>query len=184
MLLPPTALAGVNGSTFAGPASASGTAAAIPNPLAGVLMASSNWDWDYDPNAYDDDYGGRDRLNEFSAQRLGIQRNPRHHVFPQEERTFFQERGFHDIDDFTLELDQATHEAIHGGAAEPGSATFQLGRAWEGNWNRQIMIRINNAEAAIGRPLTRAEIIGLGEDMVRGYELVPPGAKVPFVPYR
>jgi hypothetical protein len=48
----------------------------------------------------------------------GAARAPRHHVLPKEHREFFEDRGFKgdlDIDNFTVELETAHHQAQHGG---------------------------------------------------------------------
>ena len=47
----------------------------------------------------------------------GVSRPPRHHVLPQEHRAWFEQRGFvgaHDIDNYTVELEEAAHQAVHG----------------------------------------------------------------------
>jgi hypothetical protein len=106
----------------------------------------------------------------------GAARLPRHHVFPQEHRRFFQKRGFTDdrsIDNFTLELERGVHEALHGGG------NFRLGRKWSGEWNRQIMKQIKAIERQEGRRLVFEEIMSIGEDMMSRYNLGGP-----FVPYR
>ncbi|MCL4207998.1 MAG: DUF2380 domain-containing protein, partial [Pirellulaceae bacterium] len=85
---------------------------------------------------------------------IGIHRSPRHHIFPQEHRSFFAERGFHNIDDYTLALDRATHDAIH---------------KWMGSgpWNDVIKSRILAEESRLGRLLTRREILDIGAKMRR-----------------
>ena len=62
----------------------------------------------------------------------------------------FEKHGI-DIDEFAVDLEQATHEAIHGGG------DWRLGRAaWEGEWNQQILLRLKQAtRAARGRLGTR-----------------------------
>jgi hypothetical protein len=85
---------------------------------------------------------------------IGIARPPRHHLFAQELRAFFAERGFHDIDNYTIALDRATHEAIH---------------KWMGSgpWNEVLRTRILTEEAVLGRLLTRREILDIGAKMRR-----------------
>jgi hypothetical protein len=87
-----------------------------------------------------------------------------HHVFPQEHRTFFEERGFvgdRDIDRFCVEIDQATHEAIHGGG------DWRLGReAWEDEWNRKIVREVLARERRIGRTLNFDEVLEVGLDLL------------------
>jgi hypothetical protein len=85
---------------------------------------------------------------------IGIHRPPRHHIFPQEHRAFFAERGFTDIDNYTIPLDRATHDAIH---------------KWMGSgpWNDVIVERVLAREAELGRMLTRREIMQIGAQMRR-----------------
>jgi hypothetical protein len=85
---------------------------------------------------------------------IGIKRPPRHHIFPQEMREFFGQRGFKDIDNFTIRLDDATHQAIH---------------KWMGSgpWNDIMKSRILDKEAELARMLSRREILGIGAAMRR-----------------
>jgi hypothetical protein len=106
----------------------------------------------------------------------GMARQPRHHVMPQEEREWFEERGMTgdlDIDQFTIDVDQAAHQAIHGGG------NWRLGRRWPGEWNTRIMTELRNAEAVMGRVLRPNEILDVVARQMRLY-------KIPFdfVPYR
>jgi len=79
-----------------------------------------------------------------SSNRLGITRPPRHHVLPQAEIEFFQERGFpgRAIDDFTIEMPTPLHEEVHG-------VNQSLARRhWpEREWNTEVMSRLREAEA-------------------------------------
>ncbi len=112
-----------------------------------------------------------DAINPTTPYRGGFARPPKHHVFPQAERTFFEERGV-DIDDFARTLDEATHQAIHGGGNP------NLGRMWNGEWNNQIMKRILDRERDLGRTLTPQEIGNVGSQMMKDY-----GIEGNFVPY-
>jgi RHS repeat-associated protein len=115
-------------------------------------------------------------VNETGARGAGVTRKPRHHVFPQEFRDWFRARGFigkRDIDNFTLELDQSTHEAIHGGG------NFRLGKEWEGEWNRQLMARLVQREKLLRRNLTFDEVFETGQEMMKDY-----GLEGPFIPFR
>ncbi|HEY0096801.1 MAG TPA: DUF2380 domain-containing protein, partial [Archangium sp.] len=74
----------------------------------------------------------------------GMARAPRHHVMPKEFREWFEKRGFTgemDINKFCVKLEQAHHQAIHGGG------DWKLGRTWPGEWNRMIMEALYEAEA-------------------------------------
>ncbi|NPD26205.1 DUF2380 domain-containing protein [Corallococcus exiguus] len=93
----------------------------------------------------------------------GMSDAPKHHVLPQEHREWFEQRGFRgdmDIDQFCVRLEQAHHEAIHGGG------NWKLGRTWPGEWNRLIMEVLRDAEAEAGRRLTRNTVLRIvGENM-------------------
>ncbi|MFE8597924.1 DUF2380 domain-containing protein [Archangium violaceum] len=95
---------------------------------------------------------------------------------PKEFREWFEKRGFTgemDIDEFCVRLERAHHEAIHGGG------DWKLGRTWPGEWNRMIMESLYEAEAEVGRMLTRNEVLEfVGERMARYY--IP----MNFVPWR
>jgi RHS repeat-associated protein len=107
-------------------------------------------------------------MQEVGAQEAGVVANDQHHIFPQEWRKFFEERGFtgsRNIDRYTLELEKPTHQAIHGGG------DWRLGRTWEGEWNNQIMSRITKAEAAFERPLEFGEVMKIGGQMTKDYGL-------------
>ncbi len=111
-------------------------------------------------------------MREVKTTRAGLAAQPRHHVFPQEFRAWFEKRGFKDIDDFTLELDEATHKALHGGG------DWRLGRTWEGEWNRKLMSMLRDEEKLLGRELNKGEILAIGKKLIAEYKL-----SGPFVPY-
>ncbi|MFP2897701.1 DUF2380 domain-containing protein [Corallococcus sp. 4LFB] len=98
----------------------------------------------------------------------GMSDAPKHHVLPQEHREWFERRGFKgdmDIDNFCVRLEQADHEAIHGGG------NWKLGRTWPGEWNRMIMKALGDAEIATGRTLARNEILTLVAKSMRDYRI-------------
>lgn len=68
--------------------------------------------------------------------------------------TFFAERGFYNIDDFTMPLDEAIHQAIH------------KWMGW-GRWNDVILSRIVDLESSLGRLATPREIMRFGAQMRR-----------------
>jgi hypothetical protein len=106
----------------------------------------------------------------------GAARPPRHHVLPKEHRKFFEERGFKgdlDIDNFTVELETAEHQAQHGGG------NWVEGRKWDGEWNQMVMERLREAEKPLGRRLTVAEIMEQIERLMK-LRNIP----IRFVPYR
>jgi hypothetical protein len=108
----------------------------------------------------------------------GAARAPRHHVLPQEQRKFFEERGFKsdlDIDNFTVELETAHHQAQHGGG------NWKLARQkWEGGeWNQLVKVTLERREKQLGRRMTVTEIIQRVELLMKDR-----GIPVRFVPYR
>jgi predicted lipoprotein DUF2380 len=106
----------------------------------------------------------------------GMSEPPQHHVLPQEFREWFEQRGFTgemDIDQFCVEMEQAHHEAIHGGG------DWKLGRIWPGEWNRMIMKALQRAETEAGRMLTRNEILNLVAEAMEEYNL-----PMNFTPWR
>ncbi|RKG71097.1 DUF2380 domain-containing protein [Corallococcus sp. CA054B] len=98
----------------------------------------------------------------------GMSDAPKHHVLPQEHREWFVQRGFTgdmDIDQFCVRLEQAHHEAIHGGGS------WRLGRTWPREWNRMIMQVLRDAEAEAGQRLTRSEILKLVAGYLKEYDI-------------
>ena len=101
----------------------------------------------------------------------GVVRRPRHHLLPREHRKWFEERGFvgeHDIDNYTVELAEAKHQAIHGGG------NWRLGRTWPGNWNRRIMEDLRKQEERFKRKLTREEVLFVVKDLMKDLEVHGP----------
>ncbi|QRN93815.1 DUF2380 domain-containing protein [Archangium violaceum] len=98
----------------------------------------------------------------------GMTEPPRHHVLPREFREWFEQRGFTgemSIDQFCVRMEQAKHEAIHGGG------NWRLGRTWPGEWNRMLMKTLRDAEVDAGRMLTRNEILRLVAKNMRDYRI-------------
>jgi hypothetical protein len=117
-----------------------------------------------------------DSMSIVDGRRAALYGIRQHHVFPQELRPFFEERGFvgdHDIDNFCVEIEQATHEAIHGGG------DWRLGRReWEGEWNRRIQSDVLEWERRLGRKLDFEEVMQTALELLREYKL--PTDFVPF----
>ncbi|NTX11098.1 DUF2380 domain-containing protein [Myxococcus sp. CA056] len=98
----------------------------------------------------------------------GMSDAPKHHVLPKEHREWFEQRGFKgdmDIDQFCVRLEQAHHEAIHGGG------NWTLGRVWPGEWNRMIMKTLRDAEARAGRMLTRNQVLDIVAERMQFYKV-------------
>jgi hypothetical protein len=98
----------------------------------------------------------------------GLSRPPRHHVLPREHRKWFEERGFvgeRDIDNYTVELEEAAHQAVHGGG------NWRLGRTWPGEWNRRVMEELRKREKKAGRRLRIDEVLSQVKDLMSEYEI-------------
>jgi hypothetical protein len=109
-------------------------------------------------------------INGTTAQRAGVAKPPQHHIFPQAERQWFADRGV-EIDNYTVKLDQGSHEALHyGGGPDKGG----------GWWNEQIMKSLTEREAALGRRLTPGEIESVGKDMMSRAKI----SDLPIVPFK
>ena len=107
-------------------------------------------------------------MRQTSRVGAGMAGPPRHHVLPREYRAWFEQRGFTgemNIDQFCVEMEQASHEAIHGGG------NWRLGRTWPGEWNRMIINALYDAETATGRMLTRSEILKIVAHRMRIYNI-------------
>lgn len=94
----------------------------------------------------DDLNAGNRSVQERNAQGAGLFNVDKHHVFPQEKRAWFEKRGMKgkdDIDNFTVKLEKAEHQAQHGGG------DWRLARKeWAAEYNRLAMKRLHDAEAA------------------------------------
>jgi hypothetical protein len=107
-------------------------------------------------------------MHETGKAGAGMAEPPRHHVMPKEFREWFEKRGFTgemDIDEFCVELEQAHHEAIHGGG------NWRLGRTWPDEWNQMIMSVLRQAESKAGQMLTPNAILKLVAREMRRYKI-------------
>jgi hypothetical protein len=115
-------------------------------------------------------------MHETGRAGAGMSEAPKHHVLPDEHREWFEERGFTgdmDIDQFCVKLEEAHHQAIHGGG------DWRLGRMWPGEWNRMIMKALRDAETDAGQMLTRNQILRIVAREMRRYNL-----PMNFTPWR
>ncbi|RKH05271.1 DUF2380 domain-containing protein [Corallococcus carmarthensis] len=107
-------------------------------------------------------------MHETGRAGAGMSNAPKHHVLPQEHREWFERRGFKgdmNIDQFCVRMERADHEAIHGGG------NWKLGRMWPGEWNQLIMRTLGDAEANVGRMLTRNEILDIVAEVMDVYRV-------------
>ncbi|MBM7119278.1 DUF2380 domain-containing protein [Archangium primigenium] len=98
----------------------------------------------------------------------GMAESPRHHVLPREHREWFEQRGFTgelSIDRFCVRMEQAHHQAIHGGG------DWRLGRTWPGEWNRMIMKALLDTEARSGRMLTPSQLLKIVAGYMKEYDI-------------
>ncbi|MBE4747203.1 DUF2380 domain-containing protein [Corallococcus sp. ZKHCc1 1396] len=105
-------------------------------------------------------------MHETGKAGAGMSDAPKHHVLPREHREWFERRGFKgamDIDQFCVRMEKADHQAIHGGG------DWRLGRMWPGEWNRMIMQALREAEADLGRRLTRNDVLNLVAQRMKFY---------------
>jgi len=141
-----------------------------------VMMAQANGDL---PQGVRDALGDSPEvrgMRETGKAGAGMSEAPKHHVLPEEHRAWFEERGFRgamNIDQFCVRLEQAHHQAIHGGG------NWRLGRTSPGEWNRKIMDTLRDAETAVRRMLTRNEILEIVADNMKNYRI-----PMSFVPGR
>ncbi|PTL79564.1 DUF2380 domain-containing protein [Vitiosangium sp. GDMCC 1.1324] len=107
-------------------------------------------------------------MHETGKTGAGMAEPPRHHVMPKEFREWFEKRGFTgemDIDEFCVKLEQAHHEAIHGGG------NWKLGRTWPGEWNQMIMKALYEAETRAGRMLTQNTVLEIVAEYMKEYRI-------------
>jgi hypothetical protein len=107
-------------------------------------------------------------MRETGRAGAGMAEPPQHHVLPQEHREWFEKRGFTgamEIDQFCVEMEQAHHQAIHGGG------NWRLGRTWPGEWNQMIMEALQKAETRTGEMLTRNEILKIVAQRMKLYDI-------------
>lgn len=101
-------------------------------------------------------------MHEGNAAQAGVTRTPRHHVFPQEHRAWFAERGV-DIDQYCIEQGAGEHSALH-----------TMG------WNARIMKALRDTEQQQKRKLKPNEIVAVGQRVMGEFGIT--GAK--FVPFK
>ncbi|ATB33284.1 DUF2380 domain-containing protein [Melittangium boletus] len=106
----------------------------------------------------------------------GMAEPPEHHVLPREFREWFEKRGFTgemNIDQFCVKMEQASHQALHGGG------NWRMGRMWPGEWNQMLMKALRDAETVAGRMLTPNAILKIVAREMRRHAI-----PVNFTPWR
>jgi hypothetical protein len=74
---------------------------------------------------------------------------------------------------FTIELEEAAHQALHGGG------DWRLGRTWPEEWNRKLMSVLQQRERLLRRKLSVEEILAQARDLLQRRRI-----DQPFVPYK
>jgi hypothetical protein len=152
----------------AGVLSASAVSAAVRIHAGGVMMAQAEGDL---PKGVREALGDGPEVRGMRVTGragAGIFEAPKHHTLPREFREWFEKRGFTgdmDIDEFCVRLERAHHEAVHGGG------DWKLGRTWPGEWNQMIMKALRDAEARLGRLLTRDEVLDIVAERMKVYKI-------------
>jgi hypothetical protein len=152
----------------AGVLSASAVSAAVRIHAGQVMMAQANQGL---PQGVRDALGDGPEvrgMHETGKAGAGMAERPKHHVMPDEQRDWFAKRGFTgamSIDQFCVRLEQAHHQAIHGGG------NWRLGRLWPNEWNQMIMKALREAEDEAGRMLTRNEILKVVARYMKDYDI-------------
>jgi hypothetical protein len=75
-----------------------------------------------------------------------------------------RKRGI-DIDDFAIEMDEAFHQAIHGG----GNWRLAARIGWTRSWNRNMLTALKDATRRAQGRLTPDEIIKVGREQMEAY---------------
>jgi hypothetical protein len=150
----------------AGVLSTPAVSAAIRIHAGQVLMAQANQDLPQGVRNALGDGPEVSAMHETGKTGAGMAERPQHHVLPAEFRPWFEKRGFTgamSIDQFCVELEAATHQALHGGG------NWRLGRTWPGEWNQMIMRALSKAEREAGRTLGRSEILNIVAENMKDY---------------
>jgi len=146
-----------------------GQAGAVALPVAGaVLMAQAPRDLPPGTRAALGEGPEVGAMHQTGRAGAGMGERPQHHVLPQEHREWFKQRGFTgdmDIDRFCVELEEAHHQAIHGGG------NWRLGRTWPEEWNRMIMKVLRDAETRARRRLTPNEVLAIVAERMNRYDI-------------
>ncbi len=103
-------------------------------------------------------------ISNTTPYRAGVVRPQQHHVFPQQIREMLRKRGI-DIDKFAIEMDEAFHQAIHGG----GNWRLAKQIGWTREWNRSMLNELKRQTRLLGRRLTPEEIITVGKQQMQRY---------------
>ena len=109
-----------------------------------------------------------DAISIVGKRGAGMAALPRHHVFPKEMRGLFEKLGFtgaKDIDNFTVALEEAHHQAIHGGG------NWKLGRDWAGEWNNQVRIRLDDLIEEHGGEVSEEAVLDMIIKMMKEYDI-------------
>ena len=105
------------------------------------------------------------RLREVSSKSRVIKPAPdaEHHVFLQHLRKWFKNRYGIDVDDYVVDVDDLTHQALHAGRGPLG-----IKAGW---WEQELLSQIQNMELLTGRKLNQGELLAVGDDLLSQFNL-------------
>ena len=86
-------------------------------------------------------------------------------LFTKHRRKWFNNRYGIEVDDFVVDVDDSTHQALHA-----GKSALKNKAGW---WDHELVNRIKKAEKISGQKLTRSEMIGVGNEMLIRFGLDP-----------
>lgn len=84
-----------------------------------------------------------------------------HHIFLEKHRAWFEKRYDIDVDEFMVDVDDLTHQALHSGKSKQA---LNDNTGW---WGYELMRQIRRAEAPLGRggKLTKEQVIDIGLEL-------------------
>lgn len=102
-----------------------------------------------------------------NAVQAGVQQSPQHHVFPQQHRAWFLERGVN-VDDYCITMPKDHHEAVH---AKPpsGAKGKEADEAREWEWNAAVMKVLKQAESKRKQKLSAKDMLVLVQPLMSAY---------------
>ena len=108
---------------------------------------------------------------QFRGRFLRTLEQHQHHVFTDYRAAWFRESFDIDVDDYLIDIDVLTHDALHAGKGLADAETMKKSVA--GWWDDELMRRIRKARAAKGweagldaNELTRDEVLEIGDGLL------------------
>ncbi len=85
-----------------------------------------------------------------------------HHIFTKKWRRLFKKKYDIDVDDFVVDVDDLTHQALHA-----GKKALNNNAGW---WDEMLMSRIREAERLRGT-LSKQEVLEIGDELLKRFRL-------------